>query len=132
MFETTTVIRVHDTDAAGVVFFANYFRIAHTAYEEFMTSIGCGLDEIINRSDFLLPVVHAEADYKKSLCLGEELTISLQADLRKSSFVMSYRFNDSNGDVAAELKTVHVSIHQKTRKIIPLPEAIKKGFASIK
>ena len=131
MFETTTVIRVHDTDAAGVVFFANYFRLAHIAYENFMDSIGCGLDKIINRSDYLLPVVHAEADYKKSLHLGDRLTIFLQADLRRSSFVMSYRFTDGKGDVAAELKTVHASIDQKTRKIIPIPEEIRKRFVSI-
>jgi len=131
MFESKTEVRVHDTDAAGAVFFANYFRMAHAAYEALMKSIGCGLDKIINQSDFLLPVVHAEADYKKGLCLGDELTISLKAEVGKSSFVISYQFTDGLGNVAAELKTVHASIDRGTRKTIPIPEDIKTGLATI-
>ena len=131
MFETTTTVRVHDTDAAGVVFFANYFRIAHTAYEAFMASVGCGIDKIIEQSHFLLPVVHAEADYKKGLSLGEELTIAMKAEVRTRSFAISYRITDVQGNVAAELQTVHASINNKTKKIIPLPEEIKKGLETI-
>ena len=35
-FEIKSSIKLHDTDAAGVVFFVSHFRIAHTAYEEFL------------------------------------------------------------------------------------------------
>jgi YbgC/YbaW family acyl-CoA thioester hydrolase len=131
MFETKTEIMVHDTDAAGIVFFANYFRIAHTAYEALMKSIGWGLDTIINQADFLLPVVHAEADYQKALSLGDEVTISLATDIRKSSFVISYRFSDSKGNAIAALTTVHASISKKTKKKIPMPEGVKKALETL-
>jgi YbgC/YbaW family acyl-CoA thioester hydrolase len=131
MFETQTLITMDKVDAAGVVFFANHFKIAHVAYEAFMKSIGCGLDKILEKSDFLLPVVHAEADYKKALCLGDELTIALEAEVRNSSFMIAYTFTDGQGNVAAQLKTVHASIDIKTRKIIPMPEDIKKGLATL-
>jgi acyl-CoA thioesterase FadM len=36
MFKTQTNVKLHDTDAAGILFFSNHFRIAHTAYEDFM------------------------------------------------------------------------------------------------
>ena len=96
-----------------------------------MASIGCGIDRIIKQSDFLLPVVHAEADYKKGLSLGEELTIAMKAEVRTRSFAISYRITDVQGNVAAELQTVHASINNKTKKIIPLPEEIKKGLETI-
>ncbi|MEE8405217.1 MAG: hypothetical protein V3S17_07475 [candidate division Zixibacteria bacterium] len=32
--------QVHDTDAAGVIYFANFYRMAHSTYEAFMESIG--------------------------------------------------------------------------------------------
>ena len=43
MFETKTNIKLHDTDAAGITFFANHYRIAHTAYEALSIS---GLDAV--------------------------------------------------------------------------------------
>lgn len=131
MFESKTEIRIHDTDAAGRVFFANYFRMAHISYEAFMKSIGHGLDKIVHESDFLLPVVRAEADYKKGLRLGDVLNISLTAQVRKRSFVLSYRFTDAQGNVAAELKTVHACIDRKTGKPIPMREDIKEALAAI-
>ncbi len=131
MFETPTNVKLHDTDAAGILFFANYFRIAHETYEAFMKSVGCGLDHIINRSDYLLPVAHAEADYKRSLSLGDEFSVSLRAQVGQTSFVLYYAFTDGEGNVVAELKTVHVSVDKKTGKKIPLPEEIRKGFTEI-
>jgi 1,4-dihydroxy-2-naphthoyl-CoA hydrolase len=131
MFETHTNVRLHDTDAAGLLFFGNYFRIAHAAYEDFMKSIGCGLDQIIKQSEYLLPIVHAEADYKEGLSLGDEMDVSLTAEVSKTSFVVFFTFTDSNGNVAAKLKTVHVSVDKDTRQKIPLPKEVIRGLATI-
>ena len=131
MFETHTDVKLHDTDAAGLLFFSNYFSIAHTAYEAFMKSIGCGIDQIIKQSEYLLPIVHAEADYKKGLSLGDEIAVSLKAEVSKTSFVVSFTFTDTEGNVAAELKTVHVSVDKDTRQKIPLPEEVIRGLATI-
>ena len=131
MFETETDVKMHDTDAAGTLFFANYFKIAHTAYEAFMKSIGCGLDYIINESDYLTPIVHAEADYKKGLFLGNNLAVSMKAEIGTTSFTLSYEFRDGDGNVAAKLQTVHVSVNKKSREKIPLPEKIRQGLLSI-
>jgi hypothetical protein len=38
MYTYQTTIRLHHTDAAGVVFFSNLFVIAHDAYESFLES----------------------------------------------------------------------------------------------
>jgi YbgC/YbaW family acyl-CoA thioester hydrolase len=131
MFAFQTEVLVRDTDAAGAVFFSNYFTMAHAAYEAFMKSIGCPLEKIIHRSNFLLPVVHAEADYQKGLCLGDQLTIAIKAQVGKHSFQISYSFRDSHGDSVAAIKTVHASVDRQTKKSIPVPEDIKKGLATI-
>lgn len=130
-FEMQADVKLNDTDAAGILFFANYFRIAHTAYEAFMKSIGCGLDHIIRKSNYLLPIVHAETDYKRGLHLGDEFTISLKAQIGQTSFTLSYLFTDAHGNVAAKLRTVHVSVDKKTGEKIHLPEEIRKGLATI-
>lgn len=131
MFETQTDVKLHDTDAAGILFFANHFRIAHSTYESFMKSIGCGLDYIIRESDYLLLIVHAEADYKRSLFLGDNFTISLKAEIGRTSFVLAYSFTDAQGNVASILRTVHVAIDKKTREKIPLPEKVRQGLLGL-
>ena len=131
MFETQTDVKLHDTDAAGILFFANYFRIAHTTYEAFMKSIGCGLDYIIRASDYLLLIAHAEADYDRGLSHGDKFTISLKAKIGQTSFTLSYLVKDGDGNVAATLRTVHVSVDKKNGEKIPLPEEVRQGLLSI-
>ncbi len=40
MFTYKTKISLHDTDAAGIIFFANQFKIVHDAYEDLLESFG--------------------------------------------------------------------------------------------
>jgi YbgC/YbaW family acyl-CoA thioester hydrolase len=129
--ETKTYVKLHDTDAAGLLFFSNYFKIAHTAYEKFMKSIGCGLDHIIETSDYLVPIAHAEADYERGLCLGDKFSVSLKAEIGQTSFTLSYLFKDQEGNVAARLKTVHVTVDKKSGEKIPLPQGLRHGLSAI-
>jgi 1,4-dihydroxy-2-naphthoyl-CoA hydrolase len=132
MFETKTNIKLHDTDAAGVVFFVNYFRIAHTAYEAFLKSIGCGLDYIIRHSDYLILIAHAEADYERAFQLGNVVTISLKATrIGQSSFEITATINDDQGRLGTTVKTVHVAVSKQTAEKIELPETIRRGLESI-
>ena len=105
--------------------------MAHTVYEAFMKSIGCGLDHIIGESSYLLPIAHAEADYRAGLCLGDPLKISMKADVGDTSFTLSYDFKDAHGEMAAHVKTVHVAVDKKTGNKIKLPEEVRKGLLSI-
>lgn len=133
MFETKTHVKLHDTDAAGVVFFANYFRIAHTAFEALMTSIGVGLDYIIRQADYLILIAHADADYDRPLLLGEKITISIKTEsIGESSFILGYEFRDSTEKVAAKVRTVHVAISKNEAKKIPLPDKVRMGLESLK
>jgi 1,4-dihydroxy-2-naphthoyl-CoA hydrolase len=133
MFETVTHVKLHDTDAAGVVFFANYFRIAHTAFEALMKSIGVGLDHIIREANYLILIAHADADYERPLILGEKVSISVRAEKTgESSFVLTYEFRDAEARTAARVRTVHVAIDKQAGSKTPLPEKIRLGLQSLR
>ncbi len=132
MFETKTVVKLHDTDAAGIVFFANYFKIAHSAYEAFMKSIGCGLDHILGDSEYIILIAHAEADYSRPLTLGETVNIGMKIErIGESSFILRYEFDDRAGNHVAQVKTVHVAIAKKGSDKIPIPEKVRIGLQSL-
>ncbi len=133
MFTINTLVRLPDTDAAGILFFGNYFKLAHDAYEAFMESIGFSLRYVIVEADFLVLIAHAEADYKKPLRLGDKLTVQLAVEsISRTSFVLSYVLKDSQETVAATVKTVHVTVDKKSGEKIPLPEKLREKLASVR
>ena len=49
IFYYQTKIKLHETDAAGVIFFNNLFKIAHDAYEALLEKINFSIKEILEK-----------------------------------------------------------------------------------
>ena len=119
--------QVHDTDAAGVIYFANFYRMAHSTYESFMESIGFSIRYYLDQADVLPLIVHSEADYKKSVRTGDKLTVELKVEkVGNSSYALAYQITNDQEEIVAVLKTVHVSVDKKNRSTVPLPENLKE------
>ena len=132
MFTYKATIRLHDTDAAGLIFFANLFKIIYDAYEEFLDFAGFDLAKIIHKSSFTLPVVHAEADYKVPLCVGDKVAVEIKLEKTgTTSFVLNYAVRHRKKGIAATAKTVHVAVSQKTWKTVPLPPKFRRALIKI-
>jgi 1,4-dihydroxy-2-naphthoyl-CoA hydrolase len=118
-------VALHDTDAAGVLFFAHLFRHAHDAYEGFMTAIGWPLDAMIRDRELALPLVHAEADYRRPISHGQQVQIAVTvADIADGRFSIDYRFTDTSGAVLASARTVHAAVDPHRSRPIPLPPGL--------
>ncbi len=129
MFSVVSTVKLHHTDAAGVLFFVNYFKIAHDAYEEFLEAIGLDIVHLIDRSPFLLLIAHAEADYKKPQRVGDKITVEIKVEhIGNSSFTLVYRIIDASGEEATSVKTVHAALDKKSGKVIRLPEDLKANL----
>ena len=125
MFVYEKTVTLRDADAAGFLFFARHLEFAHEAYEVFLGSRGLGLTKLVRTVDFVVPVVHAESDYRIPLWLGEKVTIHLKAEeIRSRRFTLAYDLHNEEGKVACRVKTVHVAVDKKTGKSIPLPEML--------
>ena len=85
-----TKIKLHETDAAGVLFFSNQFKMIHDAYESLLERMGFGFGELLRAKDFTLPIVHSESDYKAPLFVGDLLEIQVFVEKAgKTSFFLS-------------------------------------------
>jgi 1,4-dihydroxy-2-naphthoyl-CoA hydrolase len=124
-FKYRTSIRLHDTDAAGHLYFASYLRLAHEAFEAFLDSADIGLGYILRESDYLMPVVHVEADYKRSIFLGEPVDVLVKAShIGKTSFSISYEFSEGDGEEVAAAKIIHVVVDKESREKRPIPKEL--------
>ena len=108
MFRYSTCLKLRDTDAAGVAFFASYYAMAHDAYEAFLNENGRPLNSWLNQVH--LPIVHSEADYQAPLRLADSFDIEVTClKIGERSFTMAYIFC-REGKELASVKTVHVAV----------------------
>ncbi len=118
-------------DAAGLIFFPELFRHAHDAYERFMKENGLALDRLLRDGDYLLPIVHAEADYRRPLRHGASVSVHLGIDrIGESSFVVGYEFADEAGESCARCQTVHVAMDRESGRPHALPEPLRACLAT--
>ena len=128
MFTYTTKIRLHDTDAAGVIFFANQFKIIHDAYEDLLETFGWGFKKMLKSTEYFLPIVHAESDYKAPVLVGDKITITIKVGhIGKTSFSFEYTLKRGK-TLVGTAKTIHVTVDQKTSKKIPLPASLRSAL----
>ena len=71
-----------DTDQMGVVYYGNYMALFERARNELMRACGYTYKEC-EAEGFMLPVVHAEADYKSPAKYDDLLEIAAWVQLQK-------------------------------------------------
>lgn len=131
MFEYKYKVKFHDVDAAGIIFYANVFKIAHDAYQEMLYSFNLDEDYFTSKN-FAIPIVHTEADYLKPICFGDELNIQIKTvKIGNSSFILEYDFIDQDFEKKVKVNTTHVFITKDFIKKVDLPELIKSKLKSL-
>ena len=130
-FRTTLPARFQDVDAAGVLFFGRIFDYAHHAYEELIATSGFDRARYFSGGDFLVPIAHAEADYKKPILHGERVTITIDVTrVGRASVHLKHTVTGPAGDkdLRASVLTVHAFVERATMKPIPIPEPLRSFF----
>ena len=116
-----------DTDAGGVVYYANYLKYLERARTEALSSIGLSNLKIKDKFEALIIVKSCNIEYKKSAKLEDELNIrSFVKSVSKTSFVMNQLITrDEEAIVEAQ---VHLVFINEKSKPIKVPEVIFENF----
>lgn len=120
-FIYTRTIRFHDTDAAGVVYFANVLAMCHEAYEESLALFGINLKEFFSNPAIAIPIVHASVDFLRPMFCGDQIFIDLMTQQSScEKFAIAYEIVAAEQLVAKAI-TRHVCIDpiSRTRKELP-------------
>lgn len=117
-------IHFRDTDAAGVVFFANYLALCHEAYEEALAAAGLEISAFFSTNDLLVPIAKSSAEYLRPLRVGDRVRITIRPEpLSANSFAINFEITrlGSPEKIAARVRTEHVSTSARLRERVPLP-----------
>jgi YbgC/YbaW family acyl-CoA thioester hydrolase len=131
-FETTRRVEFHDTDMAGIVHFANFFRYMESAEHAFLRSIGHPIHEKVGEAVIGWPRVNASCDYRSPARFGDVLTVRVTLEeIRTRAVRYGFAFHvDPDGDpvAAGTITAVCVEMRDDGIKAVPIPEEIREGL----
>jgi 1,4-dihydroxy-2-naphthoyl-CoA hydrolase len=126
-FTYARTVHFADTDAAGVVFFANYLAICHEAYEESLSATGLDLKTFFSDEGVVVPVAKSEAEYLRPISCGDKVEVTLKPKaLSENSYEIRFELIrlGSPAKCAARIRTEHVCIDSATRARKALPRSL--------
>ena len=116
-----------DTDAWGVVYYANYLKYLERARTEALSTIGLSNLQIRDKFGALIIVKSCNIEYKKSAKLEDELKIrSFIKSVTKTSFYMNQII--TNGDTITVEAQVHLVFINEKGKPVKVPDIIFDNF----
>jgi len=126
-FTHNVKVYYEDTDAGGVVYYANYLKYLERARTEALSTIGLSNTKIKNDFGSIIIVKSCNIEYKKSAYLEDDLQIKSFVDsTSKTSFLMNQLiFKDEELIVEAKIRLVFINEKYKPVKI---PEKILSKF----
>ena len=126
-FHHKVKVYYEDTDAGGVVYYANYLRFLERARTEALLSIGLSNTKIKKELGSLIIVKSCNIEYKKPAHLEDELNIQTHIiSLKKTSLIMKQLIMlEKKLITEAEIHLVFVNSEGKPEKI---PDKIIKNF----
>ena len=116
-----------DTDAGGIVYYANYLKYLERARTEALATIGVSNLEIKNKFGALIIVKSCNIDYKKSAHLEDQLTVrSFIKSVTKTSFFMNQIITKEDKTIVEA--QVHLVFVNEQNKPVKVPELIFNNF----
>ena len=122
-----TKVYYEDTDAGGVVYYANYLKFLERARTEMISSFELNNKKLLNDHNVLIIVKSINIEYKKPAELEDKLQIySSIKSITKASFTMSQKIK-RNGDIVLEAN-IHLVTVNPNGKPIKIPEVLEKSL----
>ena len=116
-----------DTDAGGIVYYANYLKYLERARTEALATIGLSNLQIKERFGALIIVKSCNIEFKKSAYLEDNLSIrSFIKSVTKTSLVMN-QFISKDDNIIVEAHVHLVFVNDKS-KPVKVPEIIFNNF----
>jgi acyl-CoA thioester hydrolase len=129
-FRMTHRVEFADTDMAGIIHFASYFRYMEVTEHAFFRSLGFSIHSRTSGFEVGWPRVHVSCDFTRPLRFEDEVEVHLRVrEKREKSLTYEFIFRQVNDTPGAEvgrgsLTTVCVAVDAETGQMraVPIPD----------
>ena len=119
-----------DTDAGGVVYYANYLKFMERARSDALKSLGFTNKLLIEKNGTYIIVKSCNINYIKPALLEDDLEIkSYIKEITKTSFFMSQKVFKGNDQITEA--EVHLVTINKKGKPVKIPERLKEELEKL-
>jgi YbgC/YbaW family acyl-CoA thioester hydrolase len=127
MFELRIQTYWSDSDTAGIVFYANYFRFIEQAEEELFSAAGVDRYALLKENHVWMPRVETFSKFMRPIQMGAAIRVRLHPQLIGEKTVRyDFQFlDDSTGEKIAEGYVTVVCVDATSFKARPIPAAIR-------
>ncbi|WP_374262507.1 tol-pal system-associated acyl-CoA thioesterase [Zoogloea sp.] len=129
----TLPVRVYyeDTDAGGVVYYANYLKFCERARTDWLRAIGFEQRQLAAEQNLVFVVRTVKADYRQPAVLDDLLDVVTAIErLGHASLVFAQRIL-RDGQPIFDAQITIACIDSVARRAIPLPPAVRAQFATL-
>ncbi|AGH81814.1 4-hydroxybenzoyl-CoA thioesterase [Psychromonas sp. CNPT3] len=123
MLMSTLAIRVYyeDTDAGGVVYYANYLKFFERGRTECLREVNIEQDVLLAKNIAFM-VKNVEMNITKSARFNQLLTVQTQIEShRKASLIFLQKIFNAQGELICEAKTLIACVNLQKMKAVAIP-----------
>jgi acyl-CoA thioester hydrolase len=123
-------IYYEDTDAGGVVYYANYLKFFERARTDFLRSLGVNQSELKQKYGVIFVVKECLVKYAQPAKLDDEISVSAQiAKVGKASIIFHQQICDEKDNSLCSLEAKIACIDAINFKPIKLPQNLYLNFS---
>ena len=123
-FAFPVTVYYEDTDAAGVVYYANYLKFMERARTEWLGSLGLPLAEFERRHAALFVVRRVRIDFHRPARLNDRLDATVEVVDRGGSRLVLAQHVRRGDDLIADAEVTLACVHAGTLKPRRMPDVL--------
>lgn len=135
MAEFRYPVRVYyeDTDAGGVVYYANYLKFMERARTEWLRELGFEQDELMREPGVLFAVRRVEVDYLKPARFNDALTVVARvAERGRASLTFDQEIlREPAGELLSRGRIRIACLEAGSFRPVPLPAIIQEKLSDV-
>lgn len=127
-------IRVYyeDTDAGGIVYYANYLKFLERARTEWLRELGVEQDSLLEQSTGFV-VKHLEIDYQAAARFNDMLLVQSQlAALKRASLVFNQSIYNHNNRPLVSARVTVACVDLSSMKPRPIPDFVLGELSGVR
>ncbi|MFI3156125.1 MAG: tol-pal system-associated acyl-CoA thioesterase [Methylococcaceae bacterium] len=117
-----------DTDAGGVVFYANYLKFFERARTEMLRAMGYEQDELIANEGIIFVVRSVQVDYLIPARFNEQLQVSAKVSLAKKASLTFEQIITRGDDVLCKGSVRIACLDAQTMRPKAIPETLFRAI----
>lgn len=118
-----------DTDAGGVVYYANYLKFAERARTDMLRSLNIRQSELMHEEGIAFVVRHVEADLRKPARLDDLITIETHVDSIAGASLTMHQHITLEGESLVHVKVKVACVALPAMKAVRLPASLKNTLS---